>query len=145
MIGSIFKGVVFDVDGTLLTSRHEVSPQMLATCHALTKIGVWLSIASARPPRSILLISDAISAAGPCCALNGAIILGCDGAILRRLSVARETSQALVKRFSEDGRVSLNLYSGMHWIVPKLDDRVLAEAAIVGYEPIVDENLADHG
>jgi Cof subfamily protein (haloacid dehalogenase superfamily) len=145
MIGSEFKGVVFDVDGTLLTSRHEVSPRMLAVCHALSEIGVWLSIASARPPRSILLIGDAIKAAGPSCALNGAIILGRDGAILQRLSVQRETSQSLVKRFSQDDRVSLNLYSGMDWVVPRLDDRVLAEAAIVGYEPVVDGNLGGNG
>jgi Cof subfamily protein (haloacid dehalogenase superfamily) len=142
MIKSAFKGVVFDVDGTLLNSRHEVSSQMLAACHELTKIGVWLSIASARPPRSILMISEAINAAGPCCALNGAIILERDGTILQRLSVQERTSQALVQRFSEDDRVSLNLYSGTQWIVPKLDDRVLAEAAIVGYEPFVDEELA---
>ncbi len=142
MIGSALKGVVFDVDGTLLTSRHEVSPQMLAVCHALTKSGIWLSIASARPPRSVLLIGDAIKAAGPYCALNGGIIVGRDGAILQRLSVEHETSQALVKRFSEDDRVSLNFYSGMQWIVSKLDDRVLAEAAIVGYEPTIEGNLA---
>src|SRR5262245_33510343 len=112
MIGSVFKGVIFDVDGTLLTSRHEVSLQMLAACSALMSIGVWLSIASARPPRSILLIGDAIKAAGPCCTLNGAIIVGRDGAILQRLSVQRDTAQTLVKRFSKDVRVSLNLYSG---------------------------------
>lgn len=138
----MFKGVVFDVDGTLLTSRHEVSSQMLAVCRTLKGVGIWLSIASARPPRSILLIGDAIDAAGPYCALNGAIIVGRDGTILQRQSIQPETSQALVKRFSKDGRVSLNLYSGMHWVAPKLDDRVMEEAAIVGYGPVVDGNLA---
>lgn len=145
MIKKEFKGVVFDVDGTLLTSRHEVSPQMRAVCRVLTGNGVWLSIASAQPPRSVLLISDAIDATGPCCALNGGIIVERNGAVLQRLSIPHETSQALVKRFSKDDRVSLNLYSGMDWVASELDDRVLAEAAIVGYEPAVDRSLATDG
>jgi len=137
-----FKGVVFDVDGTLLTSRNEVSSQMRAVCRALRSAGVWISIASARPPRSVLMIADTIDAPGPCCALNGAVVVGRDGTVLQRQSIPHDTAQALVTRFAEDARLSLNLYSSTHWIVPALDDRVLEEAAIVGHRPAVDRSLA---
>lgn len=129
------KGVAFDVDGTLLTSSHAVSPRMQATCRALVDKGVWLGIASARPPRSVRLIGEAIGATGALCALNGAIILGRDGAILNRLSLPAEVTQALIARFEGDARVSVNLYSGMDWIVRASDERIAEEAAIVGYGP----------
>lgn len=81
-----FKGVVFDVDGMLLTSRNAVSHQMLTVCHALTEMEIWLSIARARSSRSILLTGNMIEASGLCSALNGAVILAHDEAILQRLS-----------------------------------------------------------
>jgi hydroxymethylpyrimidine pyrophosphatase-like HAD family hydrolase len=104
------KGVVFDVDGTLLTRNHRVSKHMQATCRALVDKGVWLSIASARPPGSVRQIGEAIGATGPLCALNGAIILGQDGVIQQRISLPQRTALELIARFTRDSRVSLNLY-----------------------------------
>ena len=59
-----FSGVVFDVDGTLLTSANIVSPVMREVCHALANNGVWLTIATARPPFSAGRIADEIGAEG---------------------------------------------------------------------------------
>jgi Cof subfamily protein (haloacid dehalogenase superfamily) len=134
------KGVVFDVDGTLLTSDHRVSKHMQATCRALVDKGVWLSIASARPPGSVRLIGEAIGATGPLCALNGAIILGQDGVIQQRISLPQRTALELIARFTHDSRVSLNLYSGTKWIVPRLDSRICDEASIIGFEPTMGLN-----
>jgi len=132
---------VFDVDGTLLTSRHEVSPRMQAVCRVLAGQGVWLSIASARPPTSVQRIAQAIGAHGPLCALNGAIILRQDGTLERRLSMPLEIASALIRRFMLDDRVSLNVYSGTEWTVPQMDGRIQAEARIVGFEPKVSPNM----
>src|SRR5271167_1055542 len=100
--GRRLKGVVFDVDGTLLTNGHQVSLRMQAVCRDLVEKGVWLTIASARPPTSVQQIAKFIGAHGPLCALNGAIILTQDGTIERRLSMPPDIANALIARRSEE-------------------------------------------
>src|SRR3954447_8269429 len=102
-MASVFlKGVVFDVDGTLLTSANTVSRRMQEVCRALGEKGIWLTIASARPPTSVLRIADEIGASGPHCALNGAVVLARDGSMLTRLCLPREIMAGLVARREGD-------------------------------------------
>ena len=129
------KGVVFDVDGTLLTSAHQVTPRMKTLCAVLAGRGIWLSIASARPPESVRRIAASIDAKGPLCALNGAIIIDQDGTFRSRLSLPHETVRSLIKRFKNDPRASINIYSGNDWLVLRVDKRVAAEAEVVGFKP----------
>lgn len=129
------RGVAFDLDGTLITSAHQVSRRMREVCRHLAEAGIWLTIASARPPKSVLRISDVISAQGPLCALNGAIVVATNGSILSRLSLPRTVASHLIGRFERDSRVSLNLYSGTDWIVQELDQRIQEEANVVGFAP----------
>lgn len=129
------KGIVFDVDGTLLTSRREVSSRMKTLCATLAKRGVWLSIASARPPESVRRIAASIGAQGPLCALNGAIILDRDGHFRSRTSMPDGTAQALVRQFDGDHRVSVNVFSGDDWLVLRRDAHVEAEVEALGFDP----------
>ncbi|MGB3487135.1 MAG: HAD family hydrolase [Xanthobacteraceae bacterium] len=139
------KGVVFDVDGTLLSSAHQVSPRMREVCRYLVEHRIWLTIASARPPKSVLQIADVIGATGPFCALNGAIIAASDGCLLSRSSLSRAVVAHLVRRFTGDSRINLNLYSGTEWFVPNLDRRIQEEASIVGFQPIILPDLSKVG
>lgn len=145
MVTFAFKGVAFDVDGTLLTSENTVSERMLETCRHLADAGIWLTIASARPPRSVLQIADMIDARGPFCALNGAVIVARDGAILSRVSLPRTVSADLIARFAVDPGVSLNVYTGTEWLVPRLDPRIQEEAAIVGFGPTIVSDFSQVG
>ena len=140
-----FKGVAFDVDGTLLTSENRVSTRMRETCRHLVNTGVWLTVASARPPRSVLQIAEAIGAQGPLCALNGAVIVAREGSILSRESLDRSLAAKLIARFVDDPGISLNVYSGTEWLVPRLDARILDEAAIVGFGPTLRSDFAGVG
>ena len=51
-------------------------------------------------------------------------------------------AQGIVLSFANDPEVSLSLYSGAEWLVPRLDRRVLDEAAIIGFTPIVRPDLS---
>lgn len=145
MVPFAFKGVAFDVDGTLLTSENTVSPRMHETCRHLVEAGVWLTVASARPPRSVWQIADMIGAQGPFCALNGAVIFARDGSILSRVSLQRAVSARLIARFVADRRVSLSVYSGTEWLAPRLDPRVHEEADIVGFGPTLLSDFSQVG
>jgi hypothetical protein len=141
----ILRGVAFDVDGTLLTSRHVVSPRMRFVCRALVERGLWLTIASARPPRSVLMIAAEIGATGPCCALNGAVIIARNGVVSARRSLPPQAAAGLIARFQADPRVSLSVFSGTEWLVPVLDARIQREADIVGFAPEVRPDLGGVG
>ena len=144
-MASSYKGVVFDADGTLLTSSHEVSAAMRTVCGELRAQGIWLSVASARPPVSVRRIGQLIGALGPFCALNGAVILAQDGTLTHRHPIPDQLARALTTRLRSDGRLSLSLYSGNDWYVPRIDSHVLAEARIVGFDPTLDPDLAASG
>lgn len=130
-----FKGVVFDVDGTLFTSAYTVSERMRETCRELIEQGIWLSIASARPPKSVRIIGEMIGASGPLCALNGSVILRADGEIASRFSIPSTTARRLIAQFAEDERVSLCVYAGDGWFISKVDEKIELERRAVGFEP----------
>ncbi|CAN5610422.1 Cof-type HAD-IIB family hydrolase [soil metagenome] len=132
-----FKGVVFDVDGTLFTSAYTVSERMRETCKKLIQQGVWLSIASARPPKSVRKIGEMIGSSGPLCSLNGSLILKADGEIVSRFSIPSATARSLTTQFAGNQRISLCIYAGDGWFISKVDRRIEIERAAVGFEPVI--------
>jgi hydroxymethylpyrimidine pyrophosphatase-like HAD family hydrolase len=63
--------VISDIDGTLITSNHEVTDATKAAAAKLYERGVELSLASSRPPRSIVPLADSLKLRGPFAAFNG--------------------------------------------------------------------------
>ena len=57
--------VISDIDGTLVTSNHEVTPATKRAAHALLAAGIRLALASSRPPRAIKPIADALGLKRP--------------------------------------------------------------------------------
>lgn len=140
MMDRQFRGVVFDVDGTLFTSGYTVSERMRQTCRKLLAQGIWLSIASARPPKSVRKIGEMIGSTGPLCSLNGSVIVKADGQIASRFSIPRLIAQSLVSQFVHNPSISLCIYAGDNWFVSKIDERIEIEEGAVGFEPeLVDD------
>ena len=52
--------VVSDIDGTLITSNHEMTQATRAQAERLYAAGIGLSLASSRPPRSIIPFAEAL-------------------------------------------------------------------------------------
>lgn len=65
-----------------------------------------------------------------------------DGDIKKRISLPRDASDYLIKRFKTNSQVSLNIYSGPDWIVSSLDERIQEEADIIGFMPELQGNLS---
>jgi predicted mannosyl-3-phosphoglycerate phosphatase (HAD superfamily) len=53
--------VISDIDGTLITSNHEVTEATRAAAAKLYDRGIELSLASSRPPRSIVPLADELN------------------------------------------------------------------------------------
>ncbi|WP_437727819.1 Cof-type HAD-IIB family hydrolase [Sorangium sp. So ce861] len=142
MVPGSFRGVAFDLDGTLLRSDHSISPEMRSLCSALTGRGLLVTLISSRPPRSVEQIAASLGLPGPWAALNGAFVAGSGGENLGRSPLPEATVEHILARYGRDERISLNLYAGFDWIVQAADRRVRAEADIVGFAPIIDVGFA---
>lgn len=154
--------LALDVDGTLLTTRHEVTPAVAAAVRRATGAGVRIVLTSARPPRGLLpvLVALADAPGGPVDNPRGAgeapvveAIIASQGALTGRYSrsgvltvVAREPmpardALALVRALPPG--VSANWFRGERWLVERLDRRIEQEAAIVGFSPEVVDLAAE--
>jgi Cof subfamily protein (haloacid dehalogenase superfamily) len=138
-------GIVLDLDGTSLRSDHSVSTAMKRLAYDLSSNGIWLTVASARPPRSVRSLAAALLSQGPWIALNGALALSADGEFVWRQSLPNRVVDMIRDYALNSAGVSVNLYSGFDWIVSSRDPRVNVEARIVGFQPTqVGINPTDH-
>ena len=127
---TVYRIVFSDVDGTLLTSSHTVSP---LTQRALQALRVPFVIVSARSPGGIRPIMRQYGFCGPMIAYSGALIVDADGYMLYQRGMAPALADETV-RFLEawPNEVVWNLYAGEDWIVKsRRNPRVAAEERIV--------------
>ncbi|MGK4005730.1 HAD family hydrolase [Sorangium sp. So ce1036] len=141
MTSGPFRGVAFDLDGTLLRSDHSISQEMRSMCATLAGQGILVTLISSRPPRSVERIVRDLGLESPWAALNGAILCA-SGAVLDRSPLPEEAVEHILARHGRDGRVSVNLYAGLDRIVQAIDRRVGVEAEIVGFSPTVEAGFA---
>lgn len=129
------RGVALDLDGTLLRSDHTISAATAQVCRQLTATGIWLTVASARPPESVRRFGEFLQSAGPWIALNGAVVFAPDRRIIHRCALPGTVLSDILDRYRNRGDVSVNVYSAFDWLVMRDDPRIDAEAAIVGFRP----------
>ena len=129
--------VISDIDGTLITSNHEVTEATKAAAAKLYEHGIELALASSRPPRSIVPLADALKLTGPFAALNGALIVTRDGDVLA-CSVIPAATIAPVKAVADSLGLSVWLYDEQDWWAPWRDAFVDREEHTSGFAPRTD-------
>jgi Cof subfamily protein (haloacid dehalogenase superfamily) len=134
--------VAIDVDGTLLTSDHRVTP---ATKRAIDRVrlrGVEVVLATSRGPRALLPVLLELELLAP------AVFVGSQGALTGSydaagaLHVAAQRSMALepARRFVKEALslgLSVHWFRGPEWLVSHLDETAAAEAREVRATPEV--------
>ena len=129
--------VISDIDGTLITSNHEVTQATKAAAARLYERGIELSLASSRPPRSIVPLADALNLRGPFAAFNGALAVKRDGEVLARSVLSPETI-AGVKAIADQFGIGVWLYDELDWWAPWRDAFVDREEHTSGFSPRIE-------
>jgi Cof subfamily protein (haloacid dehalogenase superfamily) len=129
--------VISDIDGTLITSNHEVTDATKAAAAKLYDRGIGLSLASSRPPRSIVPLADALKLRGPFAAFNGALVVKGNGEVLAR-SVIPQATIASVKTVADHFGIGVWLYDELDWWAPWRDAFVDREEHTSGFSPRID-------
>jgi Cof subfamily protein (haloacid dehalogenase superfamily) len=129
--------VISDIDGTLITSNHEVTEATKAAAAKLYERGIELSLASSRPPRSIVPLADALKLSGPFAAFNGALIVMRNGEVLAR-SVISPAIITRVKAIGDHFGIGVWLYDDVDWWAPWRDAFVDREEHTSGFASRID-------
>lgn len=127
------QAVFSDIDGTLLTSEHVVSPLTSSAIHTLTDQGVLFTISSARSPsgiRPIIKKNDF-----HCCtiAFSGALILDEDQNILYEKGITISDASKIIDVIEKKcPHVTWNVFTPKDWIVKdRTDPHVIHEETVV--------------
>jgi Cof subfamily protein (haloacid dehalogenase superfamily) len=129
--------VISDIDGTLITSNHEVTEATRAAAAKLYDRGIELSLASSRPPRSIVPLADELNLRGPFAAFNGALVVKRNGEVLARSVLSPETI-AGVKGIADHFGIGVWLYDELDWWAPWRDAFVDREEHTSGFSPRIE-------
>src|SRR5262249_53498499 len=129
--------VVSDIDGTLITSNHEVTESGRRTAARIQESGIALSLASSRPPRSIAPIAEILGLRSPFASFNGGLITKADGEVVTRSTLAPSTT-ARVKAIADECSLAVWLYAGEEWWAPWRDAFVDREEHTSGFGPSIE-------
>lgn len=129
--------VISDIDGTLITSNHEVTAATKKAAAKLYERGIELSLASSRPPRSIVPLAEALKLTGPFAAFNGALVVKGNGEVMAS-SVISPATIAAVKAVADRFGIGVWLYDDVDWWVPWRDAFVDREEHTSGFSPKID-------
>lgn len=143
-----------DVDGTLLTSRHEVTEATASAVRRVRAEGLEVVLTTSRPPLALWPILEALgladdvgdSATDAAGQFTPAVFIGSQGALVGsyardgQLRVLDQQSMpvALAQQVAAAGAragLSVNWYARERWLVPRIDDLIRREAGIVACTP----------
>ncbi len=141
--------IACDVDGTLITTRHQLTSGTIAAVRWAVDVGVRFVLVTSRPPIAIRALLSELGLVGP----GEHPFVACQGALVGSYA---ETGELRIRHQSPmpvhlaqqvvaglpDG-LALNWYAGSRWLVGAIDELVEEEAAIVRCDPEVADLAAE--
>jgi hypothetical protein len=125
--------VISDIDGTLITTNHEVTASTKAAAAKLAENGIALALASSRPPRSIRPLAEALNLQSPFAAFNGALLVNASGTITSRSFLTTEI-MARLSAIADSAQIGVWIYDETEWYAEKRDAFVEREEHTAGFE-----------
>jgi Cof subfamily protein (haloacid dehalogenase superfamily) len=129
--------VISDIDGTLITSNHEITDDTKTAAARLYERGIRLSLASSRPPRSIRPIAEALKLNSPFAAFNGALVVTASGEVMARSIISNDVIMR-VKAIADDFGLDVWLYDEEDWWAPDRNPFVDREEHTSGFSPRIE-------
>ena len=128
---------VSDIDGTLVTQDKRLTPGALAAVAELKAAGVPFTVVSARPPRGMRRIVDALGLALPFAAFNGGAIVDPDGSLVVAHHLAPAAARTALAAIAAAG-VAPWAFADDAWFVTDLyGPHVAHEQMTVSFDPTV--------
>ena len=122
--------VLSDVDGTLVTSKKELTPEAVRAVNRLGEAGIHFAVTSGRPPRGLRMLIDPLDLSTPISGFNGGLIVSRDLVTLQELTIRDELVGPIIAVLRDHG-LSVWVYQGIDWFVLDLEGPHVAHEATV--------------
>lgn len=108
--------IVFDLDGTLLTSEKTIAPKTKSLLQKLVSLGNIVTIASGRPNRSVKEYMDELNVKEPFISYNGSLITNPFDESFTPFEkrIPKENILAFLSHFGEDSFLNLMIEDGVN-------------------------------
>lgn len=139
------RGIVLDVDGTLLDPWHRITPATAAAVARARSAGLHVLLASGRSARAMSAFMATLGLEGPAVAFNGALTFRLAGGAIEPLAETRLDRDAAVAAFevARAHDVETGWFTLDGWRVAARDAGAAEEAALTGEPPIIEPGLPD--
>jgi Cof subfamily protein (haloacid dehalogenase superfamily) len=141
------RGVVLDVDGTLLDPAHRITAATRAAVARARDAGLHVLLASGRSPQGMTGYLAELGLDGPAVACNGALTFRLSDGAIRPLATRpldRDVAAAAYALALEHG-VETGWFTVDGWRVRALGPGAEEEAGLTGERPLVSPRLPDDG
>lgn len=129
----IYKAVFSDIDGTLLNSRHQISPLTERAIKAVIVKGIPFIPVSARPPYAITPYVEQLDTQQAIICYSGALILDKNLTALYSVVLEAEDLQRLNRLLVDFNHLSVSHYAGLDWFCNDLNNYwTVQESEITG-------------
>jgi Cof subfamily protein (haloacid dehalogenase superfamily) len=139
----VIKLLLSDVDGTLVTSKKELTPRAIAAVHALHAAGIHFAVTSGRPPRGMGMLVEPLALSTPLSAFNGGLVVQPDMEVVAERVVPGDVvapTIALLESFD----LSIWVYQGADWFVRDREGpHVAHESSTVQFAPTLVASFDD--
>lgn len=114
------KLLVADVDGTLLDPQKDLTERVRQSVLRVKEAGVLFSIISARPPRAVKFLIDALAITEPIACFNGALLCTPHFETLSEILMEQRDASHVAAAILDHG-LDLWIFSGAEWFVSRLN------------------------
>ncbi len=114
------KLLVADVDGTLLDPQKQLTDRVREAVLRVKEAGVLFTIISARPPRAVKFLIEALQITQPIACFNGALICTPSYEILTQILLEKNDASHVATAIL-DHRLDLWMFRGTEWFVSRLN------------------------
>ena len=141
---TLIRLLVSDVDGTLVQPDKSLTSSTVAAAERLQAGGIALAIVSARPPRGMRWIAEALHLTAPLAGFNGGTLLAPDGSVLRQQTVPATAVRLALDLFVRRG-VDAWLFTADEWLLTNpAGPRIELERHTVRFDERVVPDLAPY-
>lgn len=135
-----YKAVVCDIDGTILDANHQIPVELINLFAQLQNSGTVVTLASARPTKSILDVARQLNLHLPVIALNGSVIINQQAEITYSSQFEFNKISSVLEQFSG---IVVNSYSGVNWYASHRNEMLELEERFVGFKAIIGDNFPE--
>ncbi|HGO5855273.1 TPA: Cof-type HAD-IIB family hydrolase [Mannheimia haemolytica] len=128
-----YKAIFSDIDGTLLNSRHQITPKTEKAIKAVIQQGIPFIPVSARPPLAITPYANQLNLTNPIICYSGALVLDHDLTPLCSIAIEPDDLIKLEQHLKEVDHLSISHYAGTRWFCNRVEDQwIQQESEITG-------------